>query len=68
MSKKWQINKQDIIKIGRNFLVFGAPALAVFFGMLAQGVEFKKAFWVALFVVYQLLADFFKKLSNGSNK
>ena len=65
MSKKWKLNQADAIKIGKNFLIFGAPALAVFFGQLASGVEFKKAFWLGLFVVYQLLSDLFKKLQAG---
>ena len=65
MSKKWELNQTDIIKIGKNFLVFGAPALAVFFGQLASGVELKKAFWLAMFVFYQLLADIFRKLQAG---
>ena len=68
MSKKWTLNQQDLIKIGKNFLIFGAPALAVFFGQLSQGVEFKKSLWVAIFVVYQLLADLFRKLSNDPIK
>ena len=65
MSKKWTLNKEDLIKIGKNFLVFGAPALAVFFGLLAQGTEFKVAIWSGLFVIYQLLADLFRKLEQG---
>ena len=64
-SKKWTLNKEDLIKIGKNFLVFGAPALAVFFGLLAQGTEFKVAIWSGLFVIYQLLADLFRKLEQG---
>jgi hypothetical protein len=65
MSKKWTLNQEDLIRIGKNFLIFGAPALAVFFGQMAQGVEFKKSLWVAIFVVYQLLADLFRKLEAG---
>lgn len=49
-------------KIEKNILVFSAPALAVFFGQLALGVEPKKAVWVAVLVIYGILADFFKKL------
>ena len=65
MSKKWTLNSNDWKKIGQNFLVFGAPALVALFSLLAQGVAFEKAYPVALFVLYQLLADTFKKLSGG---
>ena len=49
-------------KMGKNILVFSAPAIAIFFAQLASGVEFKKAVWVAILVIYGILADFFKKL------
>ena len=65
MSKKWELNQADVVKIGKNFLIFGAPALAIFFAQLAQGVELKKAFLVAAFVFYQLVADIFRKLEDG---
>ena len=65
MSKKWTLNKKDLIKIGTNFLIFGAPALVIFFTQLANGVAVKEAFLVAMFVIYQLLADLFRKLSAG---
>ncbi len=65
MSKKWRLNVEDWKKIGKNALVFSAPALAIFFYQLSQGVELKKALWVAIFVAYGLLADLFKKLAAG---
>jgi len=64
-SKKGTLNKADVIKIGKNFLVFGAPALIALFSLLAQGVSFEKAYPVAIFVVYQLIVDFLKKLEAG---
>jgi hypothetical protein len=64
-SKKWKLNNQDWVKIGKNVLIFSAPALAVFFAQLQMGVEPKKAGLVALLILYGILADFFKKLSAG---
>ena len=64
-SKKWSLSVEDWKKIGKNALIFSAPALAVFFYQLSQGVEFEKALWVAVFVVYGLLSDLLKKLSAG---
>jgi hypothetical protein len=65
MSKKWELNQADVVKIGKNFLIFGAPALIALFSLLAQGVEFSKAYPVALFVLYQLIVDTLKKLQAG---
>lgn len=65
MSKKWTLNLGDWKKIGKNALMFSAPALAIFFYQLSQGVEIEKALWVAIFVIYGLLADLFKKFSAG---
>ena len=59
-----KLNIADIKKILVNALVFSAPALAIFFAQLQQGVELKKALLVAALVLYGILADFFKKLRN----
>lgn len=47
----------------KNILKFTAPALAVFFGQLALGVEPKAAALVALLGLYGALSDLFKKAS-----
>ena len=47
----------------RNLLRFTAPALAIFFGQLAIGVDWRAASAVALFALYGALADLFKKAS-----
>ena len=60
-----QLNKEDLRRIGINTLIFTAPALAVFFGQLAAGVNWKVAGAVALLALWGLLADFFKKLNDG---
>ncbi len=65
MSKKFTLNTTDWKKIGINVLLFTAPALAVFFGQLAAGVNWKIAGAVALLAVWGLLADFFKKFIVG---
>lgn len=51
--KKWMLN----------ILKFTAPALAIFFAQLATGVDWKAASLVALYALYGLLADYFKKVS-----
>lgn len=48
----------------KNLLKFTAPFLAVFFGQLALGVNWKVAGLVALAALYGALADLFNKISN----
>jgi len=45
-----------------NLLKFTAPVLAIFFAQLGMGVDIKAAGLVALFALYGILADYFKKL------
>ena len=59
-----QVNKADLFKWGQNLVVFSGPAMAAFFGLLAQGVPFNKAWPVALLILYQAVADLFKKFTN----
>lgn len=65
-SKPNQLNKTDLLKWGKNLLLFAAPTLAVFFGQLALGVNIKVAGAVALLALYQALADLFKKYKSGN--
>ncbi len=65
ISSKWKVNSADLKAWGRNFLVFVAPTLAIFFGLLAQKVDWKVALPVALLALWQSTADIFGKLSNG---
>jgi len=48
--------------MGMNLVIFTAPALVVFFGQLAAGVNWKPAGAVALLALYGVIADFLKKL------
>jgi len=59
---RYTLDKEQLQKWSRNLLVFSAPTLAIFFGLLAQGVEWKKAIPVALLSLYGATADYLKKL------
>ena len=48
----------------RNLVMFTAPALAIFFYQLSQGVEFKTASTLAILAFYGAAADLFRKWSN----
>lgn len=65
VSPRWKLSKRDVQKLTVNILKFTAPALAVFFGQLAIGVDAKASALMASFILYQLLADFFTKLGAG---
>ena len=56
------MNPEQLKKFGINLLKFTAPALALFFGALSQGLTVQEASPVALFAVYGLLADLFSKI------
>jgi len=59
---KFRLSNKQYQKWAMNLLKFTAPALAVFFGQLAAGVDLKAASLVALYAFYGALADYFKKL------
>jgi hypothetical protein len=54
-----EINKKKWFK---NLLKFVAPTMALFFGQLAVGVDWKPASGVALLAFYQGLSDYLSKL------
>ena len=56
------LTQDQYLKWLKNLALFTAPALAVFFGQLAVGVEFKAAAAVAALALYGAVADYFKKL------
>jgi len=60
-----ELNKLEWKQYLTNTLKFTAPALAVFFGQLALGVDWKAAGLVALLALYGNLSDYFKKLNQG---
>lgn len=66
ISPAGKVNMTDLKKWGWNLLLFTAPALALFFGQLQAGVDWKVASGVALLALYGAIADFLKKLKDGS--
>ena len=61
---KLRLTNEQYKKWALNLLKFTAPALAVFFGQLATGIDFRAAGLVALLALYGAIADYMKKLSN----
>jgi hypothetical protein len=65
ISVKGTLNKEEFRQYLINTLKFTAPGLAVFFGQLALGIDWKAAALTASLVFYGNLADFFTKLNQG---
>lgn len=66
VSPKGTLNVADLKALGWNILKFTAPALAALFGQLALGLTLKQASLFAVYILYALFADYFKKLNDSS--
>ena len=55
-------------KLGKNLLMFTAPALVVFFSELALKIDWRAAAGVALITLYGVIADFLKKYSTSKTE
>lgn len=62
--QKYTLDNEQAKKFAWNIVLFTAPALAVFFGQLAMGVELKIALGIALVAFWGVVADYFKKLQD----
>jgi hypothetical protein len=62
---KYLLSNEQLNKWLKNLLKFTAPAFAVLFSLLAQGVPLEKAWPLLLYAVYGLMADYFKKLGES---
>lgn len=58
-----RLSKDDFQRWLKNLVFFTAPALAIFFLQMSQGVAWKEAILVALLALYGVIADYFKKLT-----
>ena len=67
ISPRGKLNREDLENLFNNIMKFSGPTLALFFAQLAMGVEFKKAWPIALFSLYQAISDFFSKLNSGKS-
>ena len=63
MLERYKLDEEQLQKFGKNLLRFTAPCLVIFFGQLATGVHWRVALPLALYALYAILADYFKKLN-----
>lgn len=58
-----KLTEEQYKKFAINLLKFTAPALALFFGQLSQGVEPQLAGGVAVLALWGLVADYLSKMN-----
>jgi membrane protein insertase Oxa1/YidC/SpoIIIJ len=62
MKKLTKKQQKQLKELGINAIKFTAPLMAIFFAQLASGTDIQQAGLVALYALYALLSDTFKKL------
>jgi len=61
MSKRFSLNKEDLLKWGKNTLVFLAPALIIFLTAIQSGVPVKEALYSIYLWGLNVSIDLLKK-------
>lgn len=64
-SKRWKLNSDDVKRVGKNALIFFAPALIVFLTTIQAGGEWQEAVDVLYLWVINTIIDLLRKLSAG---
>lgn len=65
MSKRFELNKVDWLKIGKNSLIFLAPAVIVFLGAIRTGADMKDALYLVYLWVIDVIIDILRKFIAG---
>jgi hypothetical protein len=65
IAKKWTLNKEELLKVGKNALIFLAPALIIFLTQLQQGISLKESLVPVYLWGLNILVDFLRKFSEG---
>lgn len=64
-SNRFQLNKEDIRKWGKNALIFLAPTILVFIASLSQLVPQEAWYGAILLYLINILTDLFRKFIAG---
>ena len=64
-SGRFELNRADYIKWGRNALVFLAPFLLVFLIAIQQGTELQQALYLVYLYALNIVIDLLKKFISG---
>jgi len=64
-SKRFTFNKEELLKVGKNALIFLAPALLVFLTAIQTGTEVKQALYLVYLWGLNTLIDLLRKFTEG---
>ena len=65
ISKKFSFNKEEIIKVSKNALIFLAPALLIFLTAIQNGVPIKQALYSVYLWSLNTVIDLIRKYTEG---
>ena len=64
-SKRFSFNKEELLKVGKNALIFLAPALIIFLTAIQSGVPIKEALYSVYLWGLNTLIDLLRKFTEG---
>ena len=64
-SKRFSFNKEELLKVGKNALIFLAPALLVFLTAIQKNVPVKEALYLVYLWLLNTAIDLLRKFTEG---
>lgn len=65
VAKRFSFNKEELLKVGKNALIFLAPALIIFLTAIQNGVSVKQALYSVYLWGLNTLIDLLRKFTEG---
>ena len=65
MSKRFTLNKEDLLKWGKNALIFLAPVLIIFLTAIQNGADIKDALYLVYLWGLNVAVDLLRKFVEG---
>jgi len=65
ISKKFSFNKEELLKVGKNALIFLAPAILIFLTAIQNGVPIKQALYSVYLWALNTGIDLIRKYTEG---
>ena len=65
MSNRFTLNKTDLLKWGKNALIFLAPALIIFLTAIKSGADMKDALYLVYLWGLNVIIDLLRKFTAG---
>lgn len=65
VTKRFSFNKEELLKVGKNALIFSAPALIIFLTAIQNGVSIKQALYSVYLWGLNTLIDLLRKFTEG---